>query len=286
MELSFLVYAGIYRIAVITAGIVSIVLGYRLFCKGVWPNGSNEEEIRAKVEKLGMGFTLKNAAPGTTFAAFGVCLIVTMIMVNSPTLNMEANRMAIQGSTAAQSLSSKVDRLHDQIKELTVRIESPQAYSGALSSMGIVSGGGVNPQEEGGNIASYRLRLRSSGELETIKSMTEKGMHFEDQNDIEKAKMAYLESIEIMAKPLNHLAWLLQKEGRVNEALPLSRHAVGLSPNNADFLDTLAEIRFLLGDFEDALHIMERAVSIMPGKYREKLSKFQRAVQNGTVKIP
>ncbi len=76
----FIIYAIFFRIAIIIAGVVIIVLGYRLFCKGIWPD--NNASVNAKV---GIScFTLKNAAPGTLFALFGVSIIITMLVNGSP----------------------------------------------------------------------------------------------------------------------------------------------------------------------------------------------------------
>jgi tetratricopeptide (TPR) repeat protein len=73
----FLIYAALFRLAIITAGVVSIVLGYRLFCKGIWRDTGNQSTaIDANI--AGAKFTFKNAAPGTFFALFGVIIISVM----------------------------------------------------------------------------------------------------------------------------------------------------------------------------------------------------------------
>jgi hypothetical protein len=38
IALPFIIYVTVFRLAIIAAGIISIILGYRLFCRGVWPS--------------------------------------------------------------------------------------------------------------------------------------------------------------------------------------------------------------------------------------------------------
>lgn len=78
----FLIYVTAFRLAIITAGIVSMVLGYKLFIRGIYPNGEAESSI--DVRAIGSGFSLRNAAPGTSFAIFGVALITAMLIQGSP----------------------------------------------------------------------------------------------------------------------------------------------------------------------------------------------------------
>ncbi len=81
----FLIYAALFRLAVIAAGVAIIALGYRLFARGVMPEGGTHAEARAGDIRL----TLKNAAPGTVFALFGAAIIVVMLIQGSPELLIE-----------------------------------------------------------------------------------------------------------------------------------------------------------------------------------------------------
>lgn len=80
----FLIYAALFRLAIITAGVISIVLGYRLFCKGIWPNNTGTQDTALDADIAGAKFTLKNAAPGTFFALFGVIIISLMMIKGAP----------------------------------------------------------------------------------------------------------------------------------------------------------------------------------------------------------
>ena len=85
---AFIIYLILFRLAIITAGAISIVLGYRLFCKGIgWTERSGKgTDASAKVGHF--SFTLKNAAPGTCFALFGVVLISVMFATGGPELTL------------------------------------------------------------------------------------------------------------------------------------------------------------------------------------------------------
>ncbi|MBD3341746.1 MAG: tetratricopeptide repeat protein [Candidatus Lokiarchaeota archaeon] len=84
----FIIYLILFRLAIITTGIVSIVLGYRLFIRGVWPNVSESSRTSVDAEIAGSRFTLKNAAPGTCFALFGVLIISVMFAAGGPELTL------------------------------------------------------------------------------------------------------------------------------------------------------------------------------------------------------
>ncbi|PWU12074.1 MAG: hypothetical protein C5B51_01355, partial [Terriglobia bacterium] len=97
----FLVYVTAFRLAIIAAGVVSIVLGYRLFVRGIFAGGGAENSIDFKA--AGSGFTLKNAAPGTSFALFGVVLITAMLIQGSPQLTYETMQKAAGAENAGTS---------------------------------------------------------------------------------------------------------------------------------------------------------------------------------------
>jgi hypothetical protein len=59
---------------VLVCGQVSIVLGYRLFVKGLDASGSGLE-----AGATGVTLKLSNVAPGTFFALFGSAIIATLI---------------------------------------------------------------------------------------------------------------------------------------------------------------------------------------------------------------
>ena len=78
----FLIYATLFRLAIIGAGVFAIVLGYKLFVRGVMPEGRTEGELDAGQIRL----TVKNAAPGTCFALFGAAMVSVMLIQGNPEL--------------------------------------------------------------------------------------------------------------------------------------------------------------------------------------------------------
>jgi hypothetical protein len=88
----FLIYATLFRLAIIGAGVFAIVLGYKLFVRGVMPEGRTQGEFDAGQIRL----TVKNAAPGTCFALFGAAIVSVMLVQGNPELLFD--RTASDGS--------------------------------------------------------------------------------------------------------------------------------------------------------------------------------------------
>jgi tetratricopeptide (TPR) repeat protein len=83
----------------------------------------------------------------------------------------------------------------------------------------------------------------------------------------------------------NDYAWLLARCGRhLDQALTHARRAVQLVPENASYLDTLAEVHFRRGDREAALAYSRRAVRLHPES--ETLREQQRRFQEETPPEP
>lgn len=219
----FTIYLILFRLAIIAAAVVSIILGYRLFCKGVWPDAGSGKGTSVDAKIAGSGFTLKNAAPGTCFAMFGVLIIAIMFARGGPELTLKSLEDAAQGDVKIQ-----------------------------------------------------QLKLRG-GEKSGLEAATLKGRYFEEKKDTKNAIFAYEEAVALMAEPMNQLAWLYQEQGKLEGALPLSRMATRLSQNNANYLDTLAEVLFQTGEREEAIDVMEKAARLNP-KYKNKLIRFREGV--------
>lgn len=233
---TFIIYLTLFRLAIITAGVVSIVLGYRLFCRGIWPEAGSGKGATVDAKVGVTHFTLKNAAPGTCFALFGVIIITVMFASGSPGMTLNLMKKAAQAGSIPGAIIEDIER---------------------------------------GSELSLSLR---GDETDSLIDATKRGVFYEEQKDMAKAIDAYKEAIVMMATPMNHLAWLYQSQGEIDKALPLSRLAVQLCPDNADFLDTLAEIFFNSEDYSEALNLMEKAARLN-SKYREKLERFREAIK-------
>lgn len=93
---------------------------------------------------------------------------------------------------------------------------------------------------------------------------------------------ARLESAADEDKPgmKNDLAWLCARvDERLDEALKLATEAVEAQPENAAFLDTLAEAAFRAGKVDDAIRHERRALELEPHSafMKEQLARFRAA---------
>lgn len=235
---AFIIYLTIFRVSIIAAGIVSIVLGYRLFCKGIWPEVGSGKETSLNADIGGHKLTLKNAAPGTFFAMFGVIIISLMFASGSPEMTFEM----IDKKTAGKADSKPGG---DQTKIYVPTFGEEKTT----------------------------MRMRSDQDI-GLKAATEKGLKFEKNKQYDKVMAAYQDAMNLMADPMNYLAWLRHSHGESGKALPLARMAADLAPENANNLDTLAEILFKTGEHDEAIKVMETAASLDP-KYKEKLEKYR-----------
>ena len=96
-----LMYLFVSRMLIVAAGIVSMVLGYRLFVRGANTASSGESQSTIEASVAGARFTLKNAAPGTAFALFGAILVVVMLIQSSPSVTLETlNKYRASGEPA------------------------------------------------------------------------------------------------------------------------------------------------------------------------------------------
>ena len=116
------------------------------------------------------------------------------------------------------------------------------------------------------------MRLRGDIGVD-LRDITQKGLKFEQQKQIENAISAYEKALLLVAAPMNNLAWLYQKQDRFEDALPISRLAVQLSPNNPNHLDTLGEILAKIGKEKEAIEVIKKAAKLNP-EYTEKLNNL------------
>lgn len=117
---SFILYLVFFRLAIIAAGVISIILGYRLFIAGVWPKiGSGEgESVEAKF--AGSSITLKNAAPGTCFALFGLLIISFMFVRGGPELTLKAVGEAGQIENKINENTQGADYMEVTLRDFSV----------------------------------------------------------------------------------------------------------------------------------------------------------------------
>jgi hypothetical protein len=126
--------------------------------------------------------------------------------------------------------------------------------------------------KEGPEPPTTRLTLR--GEDPTLPALIQKGIEAERQHDTARAMAAYQDALNLMAAPMNHLAWLYQQQDKFDDGLPLAQLAAQLSPGKAEFLDTLAVILCKTGKRSEALPLVEKAARLQPIQFGERLQRF------------
>jgi len=102
-----------------------------------------------------------------------------------------------------------------------------------------------------------------------------------EQSD--KAGAMYQKAIEVkpdFAAAHNNLAWLYAEEGEHLElGIEHAQRATDLAPNNPVYLETLAQLHYLRGDYDKAIDHIERAIRLdfKSQHYKDELARFQRA---------
>lgn len=216
----FLLYAALFRVAVIVAGVVSIFLGYRLLVRGVMPGGRTE----AGAEVGGIKLTVKNAAPGTCFALFGVVIIIAMLVQGSPELVLEE-----LASKAEELGSGEIPDAQTDLVHRTVRLKGPPD---AVARFDAYTQAGLEREQTGdieGARAAYATAL---GEAEV--------------------------SLRHAASALNQVAWGYFQQQRLEEALAIVRIAVIAEPTSSAYFDTLAQIQIARGEIDEAVKLTSR----------------------------
>ncbi|MEM7224594.1 MAG: tetratricopeptide repeat protein [Pseudomonadota bacterium] len=255
MELStgFLIYAGVFRLAVIAVGVVAIVLGYRLFVRASIVKGRTEAGLEIAKFKL----NLKNAAPGTCFAAFGAGIVLAMLIEGSPSLTMETAQgvAANEQARAAQTIRLKGDGQAQLPADLAQHL-------GATA-------GQVRDGDLSGAMASYSALLRTPG-----LSAAEAGLALEPMARIalQREDMAQAETLARLAvqftdgapQPLDTLARILIARGEPAEAVALAKRAAASSPDEASYLHTLARGLAQTGESREAESVLEQAIRLDP----------------------
>ncbi len=89
---AFIIYLILFRLSIIFAGIISIILGYRLFCRDIGTEKSAGQGAELNAEIGASKIALKNAAPGIFFALFGVVIIGIMFATGGPEVTMKTLR--------------------------------------------------------------------------------------------------------------------------------------------------------------------------------------------------
>jgi tetratricopeptide (TPR) repeat protein len=256
---AFLVYACIFRIAIIFAGAMCVFLGYRLFHLELHSSHQQQSTISAKL--AGQSLTLRNAAPGTVFSVFGIFLISMMLIQGNPELISKVNNLdkASHDSKQDQSESNHVIASSSN-KEPPIAIKS-------LPEL-------VRSNDQ--SVSEFILR-GAKNEKSQFETNVEAGLAFDRTQDANHRKQAidsYRKALDLLAIPMNQLAWDDLQDANINEALPLAQLAAQIRPQNADFLDTLAKVLAKAGRREEALKNAGEA-ALLDSRYQPAFDKLK-----------
>lgn len=140
-QIVFIIYLTVFRLAIVAAGITSIVLGYKLFVRGVFPGtGINTPEGQnVTAEIAGAKFTLRNAAPGTCFALFGAIVIAVMFLTGGPEGTFEVPDTGGARTTLRGDEASRIQSHAQLALEHLKRGESNQANLSAFKGLQLLA---------------------------------------------------------------------------------------------------------------------------------------------------
>jgi tetratricopeptide (TPR) repeat protein len=235
----FLGYLAAYRLSIIGVGALSIALGYRLFCKGLYPHSDLEAtEFHAKLGETEL--SLVSAGPGLFFALFGIIVISVMIVQGNPELTLKKNQ--------AQEKSPKK----------MLRYESEPRVTHEVPQMELTMRG---KQDKHDSIL-YKIN---------------QGMQNERNGNIDDAITLYQEALVLSAPAMNGLAWLYVTERHDKHSLAklLSQLTVHLCPDEANFWDTYAEILFNEKQYRQAMSAKKKAADLDPS-FKKNMEKFEK----------
>jgi tetratricopeptide (TPR) repeat protein len=181
-----------------------------------------------------------------------------------------------------------LDALQGLVRVYTAMRDTQQAL-GTLDRISALSSGDAPANVEAGLIyrslghprealRAFEEALKANPDLYQVHA--ELGVLYYERRDYEKAVQAYKTALRLNpydARTLNNLAWMYAEQGiRLDEALGLSLLSLKIDPDQPAYIDTLAEIYYRMGDQEQAVALIRRAISIAPDleHYRRQLKKF------------
>jgi hypothetical protein len=128
-------YITLVRLAGISAGIVSIICGYRLFVAGAVAVGAGKAQTEVGARVSGLQMTLKSAAPGTCFAFFGAFIIAVLVLRSPPDFSRtQTITTSAEGDTKETQSMRMRGRGGDlaELVEAAKRAEKAQDHAAAI----------------------------------------------------------------------------------------------------------------------------------------------------------
>lgn len=223
----YISYLAVFRLGVLGAGIICVVLGYFLF-RGESGTGSRQGNTSIDASIAGSKFSVKNAAPGTAFALFGAALIVSMIWLNGPELNYKTLTKELAETGGTQPAGGF---------QLTMRGDGDQRGTGIEG----LNANGAKLQHDNRLAEAqkeYEKALRIMSE-----PMNNLAWLYYLQGDLTKAAPLAEMAVNISperAEFLSTLGMIRAKSGKVQEAILLLERASTINPK---YLNDLNRIR-------------------------------------------
>ncbi len=243
----FLIYATLFRLAVIAAGVLIIVLGYRLFAQGIAASASSETAASGG----GFSLTLKNAAPGTSYALFGAILISVSVIKGSPELIMGHPELLV--SPSASGMPAPNEMLADVMPgQLLLRGDETGQASSIPALQSAQNGSVILNADIAEKLLQVGLELEQGGE---------------SQLALEAYRMILAlpgRSAEAGAAAMNQIAWLYLTRGDAQIALPVAQMAYQQESDNPVIIDTLAQAYLQNGELIEAEKIARQGLQLSP----------------------
>lgn len=270
MELTtgFIIYLVVFRLSIITAGVVCIVAGYLLFKHGLARREKTEIEGQAGEYRL----TIRNAAPGTCFALFGATLIAANFIGGGPGVTMKTLEKVSTIPISEPQNPKTPELLKKNPNELAIRAQ-PQKEE-AHERVNLKAKNRTPPSHIASTEKVSELIMKG-GEADTIWELVERAKKYETNQDKANAIKTYEKALSPMGEPMNNLASLYLDAGKNEQAVMLAHLAVTISPYEAGFLHTYAMSLAATGNSQDALQVMEKAASLNPKRYEGELKKLR-----------
>lgn len=234
LPIAFLLYAALFRLAVILTGLACILLGFRLFVHGLGGDPSD-----ASFEAAGAKLSLKSAAPGTCFALFGAGLVVAMVVTGNPELTLQSADRATRPDGGA-----------NETVQVTQLKGGPGSSGSAAGFAALVEFGASREVvgDRAGAIAVYAHAL-SQGDISLAEAAFPlhrvAALYHAEGRHAEALPLARI-AVSLMAEDpdrLHLLARILEAHGATEEALVAAQAAVEMSPEREEFKTTVAQLR-------------------------------------------
>jgi len=246
-----MVYALLFRLAIIAVGALAIFCGYRLFCLPL--GGGGDTELTAKLGEH--EFALKRAAPGTFFVLFGVVVVGLMVYQGNPELLIEEFPMAPVTGPVVNPVSATADGAHQ---------------AGVIGSAIVASRIQVKSSQQAMGVQEVEARLQQAAAW-YVNGQRERAI----SEFHELLRMPDLPMI-MAAYPLNALAWDALQQGEHERALAYAVLAVEIEPDNEDFVDTLLQSHQQLPGDTSVTRLLAR---LQAGGMQQQAARLQQKLQ-------